>query len=533
MIITIAVAVVASALGYLNFTGALDLTGSIALALVLGCVATVQWAAARQAMVTLSSNPQRLGAWRRSFQVLGLLLLYLLAAAWITVPLSAAKLDHTLGVAEELQASRFAEEQTRLRQRAKELGDAYTDIAGRLAQFESHAQAMRDLEGAKGGSCLTNRGDKPGEIFNFREQERRLAGELVARTRDPLAKASALAESVASMRLGARLAVKDAERSLGSAVDDLNQLSRAPALTTLKDFVKAADDAGRDIRLIRSGRPTESFACFDAQRTAALASMLKTVENVQGLRPLVPPVLMDASAPKEGAKARLIGAWSTIVGLFGKATVDPALEKKYRLAEGYTLSTSRVSWGLAWALEALLLGLVWLKVNDPNRSSTLRRMSTELGAIRVRRLAEQPSGLGRTAADLLAAYRHATPAEVVDGQRITMPAAPEFTAGAHRWQSLYPYLLSAGPNHDLLVIPSGHGKALAIARQAALEKLAQPQVQGISGGDLTRHPQIRCSSRFAEQLPADARVTFSVWRITNPDLVGYLLECWRNDPETP
>ena len=56
MILGTTIVVAATALTLLNFSGALGLTGSWALATVLGCIAVAQWAAAKQGLILIRLN---------------------------------------------------------------------------------------------------------------------------------------------------------------------------------------------------------------------------------------------------------------------------------------------------------------------------------------------------------------------------------------------------------------------------------------------------------------------------------------------
>lgn len=541
--LSITILVAAAALSVLNFGGALDLTGSLALATVLGCVATAQWAAARQALMLARLNPdarQPLPRWCTVGMLVGF---YFIAAAWITVPLSAAKLDQLLGVAKEVQQTRFDDEQASIRRRAKDVGAAYNDLAARLRQLKNHALAMRDLEAAKGGSCLTSRGDKPGEIYRWRDQEFRLAGELVDRAAEPLGTAASIVDTVTRMRLDATLPVRDAERTLVAAVDDLNRLTQAPVLGTLREYVRQADEAGREIQIPRAGGlGPEKFNCVDTQRTATLAGMFRSIEVVQKFPPLPGPLLMDASSSQDIAKAKLIGAWSVVIGTIptvsGSRLIDPVLQKRYRMSEGFLLSGPRISWGLAWALEGLLLVLIALQVNDiARRRSRGEQLRAALVDIVVGRAAQRPGMLGHVASTWLQARRTAYAAHAADAasrptNRVEMPPAPEFDDdAADRWSVLYRHLIMVD-NADYLLVPSASGQALAAARQAVLQRMAAPVVQGLIGDDLMRHPQIRANPAFVGQVPADPGMRWWLFRITHRPLAQFLLECWRREPAT-
>jgi hypothetical protein len=540
MILGTTIFVAAIALTLLNFSGALALTGSWALATVLGCVAVAQWAAARQALVLARSNPDGRSGLARWGTVALLLLFYFFAAAWITVPLSAAKLDQLLGVAKEVQQTRFDEEQATIRRRAKEIGATYEELASRLRQLQAHALAMRDLEGAKGGSCLTSRGDKPGEIYRWREQEARLAGELVGRAAAPIATATGVVDTVVAMKLDTELSVREAERTLVSVVDDLNRLSQAPVLGTLREYVRQADESAREIQLPRpGGQPPEKFNCVDTQRTATLAGLLRNIETVQKLPALPKPLLMDASSGQDIAKAKLIGAWSVVLGALPVSQgslVDPVLLKRYRMGEGHVLSGPRLSWGVAWALELLLLVLIALQINErghgPGRREHLRGA---LADIALDRLAQQPGRLGSLASTWLQAGRTADASQAAQAasrprNRLDLPTAPEFDAeNAARWQLLYPHLVTV-ENTDYLLVPATDARGLAAAREAVLSELAKPMVQGLTSEELVRHPQIRANPAFAGHAPVDANMRWWLFRITQKPFAQYLLGCWRQQP---
>lgn len=541
MILAITILIAAVALAALNFAGAISLTGNLAMATVLGCMATAQWAAARQALVLARWNPDKRSPLARWSTFGALLTFYLIAAAWITVPLSAAKLDQLLGVAKEVQQTRFDDETAAIRRRAKEVGVAYDDLASRLRQLQAHAAAMRDLEATKGGSCLTSRGDQPGEIWRFREQEARLAGELVNRAAAPVAAAGAIADTVGKITLDSSVAVHEAERTLASATDDLNRLSQAPVLGALREYVRQADESAREILIPRrGGLPPEKFNCVDAQRTATLAGLLKGVDGLAKLPALPKPLLMDASSGQDIAKAKLIGSWSTVFGVLpihgASSLVDPILLKRYRMGEGYVLSGPRLSWGVAWALELLLLVLIALQVNERGKGSSRgQHLLAALIDIAVRGAAAKPGRIGSIASSWIRAQNEAEAKRTAEAAArptawVEMPPAPEFDpVMAGRWQLLYRYLITVSKT-DYLLVPAADGRALAAAREAVLQRLAAPVVQGLTGEELAAHPQIRANPAFVGHAPHDPGMRWWLFRITDASLTQYLLQCWRNEP---
>lgn len=542
MILGTTIIVAATALTLLNFSGALGLTGSWALATVLGCVAVAQWAAAKQGLVLIRLNPDGRTTLARWGTVALLLLFYFIAAAWITVPLSAAKLDQLLGVAKEVQHTRFDEEQATIRRRAKDIGSSYEELASRLRQMQSHALAMRDIEATKGGSCLTSRGDQPGEIYRWREQEARIAGDLVNRAAVPIATATGIVNTIANMKLDAGVQVHDAERKLVSVVDDLNRLSQAPVLVTLREYVRQADESAREIQIPRRGGLTpEKFNCVDTQRTASLAGLLRSIESLQKLPALARPLLMDASSAQDIAKAKLIGAWSVVLGALPVSQgnlVDPVLLKRYRMGEGHVLSGPRLSWGVAWALESLLLVLIALQINARGRGTGRREhLRIALTDIALDHLAQRPGQLGSLATTWLKAGRTADASQAAQSashlrNRVDLPSAPEFAAEtAARWQLLYPHLVTVD-NTDYLLVPASNARGLAAARDAVLSNLATPVVQGLTSEELVRHPQIMANPAFVGQRPVDSNMRWWLFRITQRPFAQYLLGCWRQQPGT-
>ena len=527
---SIATFVVSCALLVLTFKGALGLTGSIAMAVVLSSLAVAQWGAARQGMLaaldTGSPALKRLGKF-------ALLMVVYLLAALITVPLIAAELYGLLGASED-QSRRFDEEQTRLRSRARDLAVAYGSLGTTLQDFQQHAARMNDLEVKTGGSCLSTRGHGIGEIQRFRNAEERRASALLVQARAPLDAAAQAAKVIDGLKIDDAMPVPAVSRLMGGHVDELNRLRTLPILVQLRDFVSSADKAGTEILIpkIQGGGPPDLFACVDSARTQMLRAVLTGVQRVESLSALEPVVLLDASDTRDISKAALVRAWSGLLELtpgFDKAKlIEPAMAKRYGLGKEYTLNGNRINFIVAWSMEVALLALIGLGLAARQRNG--RPADEQFGAKVAQALSRQvldavstqPNPLGRSAAAFKEALAQAKGADEVE---VLSSTPPNFeTQWAVRLALLSKYLVPQ-TGKSLLVIPMLDRAAIRAVHEAVLARLATVWAEGLSTADIRANPMLARGWTAMTGSDLHESMSFGVYEVKNPQLHRLLLTC--------
>lgn len=520
--------VVSCALLVLTFKGALGLTGSIAMAVVLSSLAVAQWGAARQGMLAALDNGSRATTRLAKFALL--MAVYLLAA-FITVPLIAGELYGLLG-ASDGQTRRFDEEQARLRSRARDLAVAYGSLGTTLMDFQEHAARMNEIEIKTGGSCLSTRGHGVGEIQRFRQAEERRASALLAQARAPLDAAAQAAKTIDGLKIDAAKPVPEVSRLMGGHVDELNRLRNSPILAQLRDFVSSADKAGTEILIPKAqGGPPDLFACVDSARTQMLRAVLTGAQRIESLAALEPVVLLDASDAREIAKSSLVRGWSGLlefVGFDKAKLIEPAMAKRYGLGKEYTLNGNRINFIMAWSMEVALLVLIGLalaarqKNGQPKDDQFGAKVAQALSRRALEAVSTQPNRLGRGAAAFKDALAQAKGADEIE---VLSSPPPNFeTQWAVRLALLSKYLVPQ-TGKSLLVIPMLDRAAIRAVHEAVLARLATVWAEGLSTADIRANPMLARGWTAMTGSDLHESMSFGVYEVKNPQLHRLLLTC--------
>ena len=477
-IVTLFTSLVATGLLWLTIKGAYALTGSVPITLVLCALVVIQWAAARRGLMAGAAALRGHGSghWPRA---LGFAVLWLTSAT-VTVSFVGAELYGLFSARHAAQAH-FDAERGQLQARARELDLATQTLVTASAQYAKHARSMAAEEEAHGNTCAVGRGAGPGEIRNFRRQDR-MAAESLQEQVGPIA--NQVQVSLRSTReLSFEADVRQLRDRMGGVAADINSQIAVPVWAQVEAFVVAQTQAGLHIPV-----PGQDFRCDDNTRSLLLGQMLRTARALAALKPVPAVTLLDPADSRELTQVTLIRTWAGVLEVLpsslwhGKPLVDDTLKQRYGLsASKAVLGQDNLPLVMAWLLEIILIALLILTGGDA-RSYTADGPGARLKLWMLNRLQARGGLVGQLAQTL----GGPTPAELdirplyVDAERLFANPAME-----ERAYVVAPWYRPWG-GRDIVAIPLDRGVAVRAGRELWRAGLLRRLATGIDTAALLR-----------------------------------------------
>lgn len=499
-IVSLFTGLVAMGLLLLTVKGAYALTASAPITLVLCALVVIQWAAARRALVAGGSAMRGLGGshWPRAFGYGALWL----AAATLTVSFVGAEL-YSLFSARSAAETHFALESGQLQSRVREVDASAQTLVTASAQYAHHARSMAVEEESRGNTCAVGRGAGPGELRNFRRQDR-VAAEALHAQLGPVA-AQVQATLAASRELAFDGNVRHLRERMGRLAVDVNSLMAAPVWAQVAAFVEAQTQAGLHIPV-----QGQDFRCDDNTRTLLLTQLQRTAKALTALKPVPPAQLLDPADTRELTQVTLIRTWAGVLEALptalwgGKPLLDEALKQRYGItANKAVLGQDNLPLVMAWLLEFILIALLMLTGRDSGAQATdnafarirlwaLKRLQARGGF--VGQLASTLSGPPPTELDIRPPY-------VVAERIFADPAMEERASVVAQWYRPW-------GARDIVAIPLERSVAVRAGRELWRAGLLRRLATGIDTATLMR------DRRLAKTMAAlGGPVPDTVWEV--------------------
>ena len=502
----------------LTVLGAYALTGSIPITMVLVGLVALQWVSARRAMDAIRGHGATtlLGRWGA---VLGYSACWLVVAS-LTVSFVGGELFGLLA-AKSAATERFEAEQRSLRSRARDIQQAVQGLAGVMNQYVAHAQAMADLESARGGSCAVTMGSGPGEIRAFRQADARAAVSMVSQLTPSMDAATATMKQIEGMRFAG--AVPELRRALSQGVDDANAVPRSPLWEQVQAFAKAANANAASISI---GAAT--FACADPARGLLLEQLSREATRLAALPALPAPQLLDHADARDIALSTVVRTWASALDWLparfwgGRPVLDARFKARFAVDDKAVLGPNNLPLVLAWVLEGVMVALLFM-LKPPVASHAAGQPAAHIGA----RLWHWLMLRQRERSGLVGELARAT-AQPAPGERraaiASLDASLLFADDdmAVRAATLAPWYLPWG-NKEVLVIPLPKGAAVRAARELAGLGQLRMLATGISTAQLLRDPRLAATVRATLAEVPDT--VWLVYQVTGQALARWLLTC--------
>jgi hypothetical protein len=505
--------IVATGLMALTIKGAYALTSSVAVTVVLSALVVIQWASARRALMELRKH-------RPTFSLLaslapgGLLVLWF-AAATITVSFVGSELFQIFS-ANSTASGRFEAEQSRLTSRAREIETAYGSLDALMNQYAAHARQMADQEVSRGGSCAVNMGIGPGEIRAFRQSDANSAASMVAQLQAPFKVAKGTLAAIKDLSFQAT--VPELRRQLTDGVSQVNTLRQSPMLSSISAFtVDAKTNAGN----IQIGKTV--FQCTDTTRDMLLTQLKRAADAVASLPPLPVPELLDPTDARAIAQGTLVRTWAGLLELLpqrltqGKSVVAAGFKTRFAIDDTAILGASNLPLILAWVLESILLGLIFLDSEARRQVTSVQGPFAKLTHWAVSELGQRSDLLGRATLALISPLPSVVPprAPYVDLERLFADDAMEDRAcTVARWYRPYGKL-------DIVTIPLTEFAAIRAARELMRAGLLARVASGIDTTQLARDNRLAgVMAAIGGEMPD---TVWEVYRVIDDDFARWLL----------
>lgn len=514
-ILQLAAAAVSAALLVFTWQGALALTGSEPVAVVLGALVLIQWICAHKAVVLLRWPEQRSWLPWRMLRATGLSGLWL-AAALVTVPLVGAELFGMLA-AKRIAADRVVQAKQALATRAGALNSEFNVVGSAIGGVATYAAAAAIRERDEGSTCWRSRPNTTGKVRSF------WIGE------EQTAKAQAQAAGAAA---SAAKAVQDALQDLASdqpseairlALDThaatLEQLRRLPVAQGAHTFVADRRLAGDELV-----RDEKVKGCADPGRRTLLSQVDATLKALPEHAELKVPALFNPDDHKTIAQGALMRTWAGVLELVpeawlgGRTPIAPADVQRFGVEDGVLISDATLPLALAWILEAVVLALMFLQT---------RRNGMMVGPWHgaAQSLAQ---GLGAWFAGMRGpigwvARRAAAGMDPAGRWREAPRSGEDFFADAtmrRRAEGLVRWRMSYG-DHELIVVPLLEQEHLVAARELEQAGLLRRESSAVRTASLLR--DARLAPVLQAHNLAESATHWAIFRVGSERFLAWLL----------
>lgn len=514
-ILQLAAAAVSVALLVLTAKGALALTGSIEVALVLAALVVIQWVCAHKALVTLRWPRQRIWWGARLTQATSLGALWL-AAALVTVPLVGAELFALLA-AERVAEVRLVLARDALLTRAAALQEHFTLMDRTVMGVATYAEKTEAREIDQGGTCWPSRGNPTGKVRNFWLGEAEAAKTQAQAMEEAARWAKEVKEGV--QRIETRGASAAARKQVADQDLPLEQLRQRLATADIKTFVTARKEAGSKL-----ARGDGLVGCSDTGRNTALEQSLAVVNAIPSYERLAVPPLLDPTDHKAMAQGSLMRTWATVLQVLpkhwlgGRALIDQAALERYGVSDKVLISDATLPLALAWILEAVVLALMALQQHE--RTVAVGRWRGALQALvdgSGAWLAGCRGPVGRIARRAAAGMDLAGP-----WREAPRTGADFFTDATMRQRAgaLVPWRCAYGGD-ELILVPLTQEEHLVAARELELAGLLRRQSSAVRTKSLLR--DARLAPVLQSRGLADQHTHWAVFRVVSERFAAWLL----------